>query len=199
MRPLAGSITFLTRFTAGFGRLAVLLALCDIAGARADSQLIVQAEVAPSISVSSYASVVNLGTVTTGDISGIVTFTVKSNTPQVTLQVLATDLYKDSNPSSTTISPITVNQAAGVRMQAAAARAIDGSGGIAAFGSNEILNEPQGPFNAYKSQAIRLESSQQGGVFNQDVDIQVTWTQGDSVKPAGTYGGYIVFYASLVN
>lgn len=192
-------MTFLKRHAAGFVRLAAVLALSGIADAGADSQLIVQAEVAPSISVSTYASVVDLGSVTTGDFSGIVTFSVKSNTPRVTLQVLATDLYKDSNPSSTQISPITVNQGAGVRIQAAAAHAIDGSGGVAVFRSNETLNKPQGPFNAYKTNAVTLESTQQGGVFNQDVDVQVTWTQGESIKPAGTYGGYIVLYASLVN
>lgn len=196
---MAGLMTFLKRHAAGFVRLAAVLALSGIADAGADSQLIVQAEVAPSISVSTYASVVDLGSVTTGDFSGIVTFSVKSNTPRVTLQVLATDLYKDSNPSSTQISPITVNQGAGVRIQAAAAHAIDGSGGVAVFRSNETLNKPQGPFNAYKTNAVTLESTQQGGVFNQDVDVQVTWTQGESIKPAGTYGGYIVLYASLVN
>lgn len=196
---MAGSITFLKRLIAGFVRLAAFLALCGIADAGADSQLIVQAQVAPSISVSSYASVVNLGSVTTGNISGIVTFAVKSNTPRVTFQVLATDLYKDSNPSSTDISPITVNQAAGVRIQAAAATAADGSGGVAVYSRNETFNKPQGPFNAYKTNAVTLESTQQGGVFDQDVDVQVTWTQGDSIKPAGTYGGYIVLYAALVN
>lgn len=196
---MAGSITFLNRFAARVIPLAAVLVLCVSADARADSQQIVQAEVAPSISVTSYASVVDLGTVTTGDISGIVTFAVKSNTPRVTFQVLATDLYKDSNPSSTAISPITVNQAAGVRIQAASANAVDGSGGRAIFGSNETFNKPQGPFNAYKTNPITLESTQPSGVFSQDVDVQVTWTQGESLKPAGTYGGYIVLYASLVN
>ncbi len=196
---MAGLRTFLKRCAARCLCLAAALGLWGIGDAEADSQLVVQAEVAPSVSVSSYASVVDIGTVTTGDVSGTFTFHIGSNRPRVSLQVLATDLYKDSNPSLTDISPITVNQAAGVPIQAATATAIDGSSGRAVFGSNETLNKSQGPFNAYKTNAVTLESTQQNSLFDQDVNLQVTWTQKEELKPAGTYGGYIVLYVSIVN
>lgn len=177
--------------------MAVVPGAC--ADADAASELIVKAEVVPSVSVTSYASVVDIGTVTTGDFSGTFTFAVQCNSQRVTLQVLATDLYKDSDPSAPDVKPITVNQAAGVPIQGTAAQPIGGTGGVATFNGNETLNKPQGPFNGYKTNAVTLESTQKGGVFDQDVDLQVTWTQGETVKPAGTYGGYIVLYVSLVN
>ncbi len=161
-------------------------------------EMIVEASVAPSISVTSYASRVNIGTVTTGDFSGTFTFSIQSNTPLVSMQVLATDLYKDSNPSDTDIKPIKVNQTAGVDIHPAAATIIDGGAGNAAFVSSDTLNKPNGIFIGYKTDAVKMQSTQQG-VFDQDVDLRVTWTQDETIKPAGTYGGYIVLYVSLVN
>lgn len=196
---MAGLVTFLRRFVTRCVCVAAVLGIGGFGDAEAGSQLVVQAEVAPSVSVSSYASVVDIGTVTTGDVSGTFTFAVRSNRPRVTLQVLATDLYKDSNPTITDISPITVNQSAGVPIQASAANFIDGSGGRAVFGSNETLNKSQGPFNAYKTNAVTLESTQPNGLFDQDVNLQVTWTQSEELKPAGTYGGYVVLYVAIVN
>jgi hypothetical protein len=192
---LSSSKNVLKRLPPSFLCLVAALAFLRIADAE---ELIVEADVAPSVSVNSYASRVNIGTVTTGDFSGTFTFSIQANTPLISLQVLATNLYKDSDPSISDITPIKVNQAAGVDIHATAATSIDGSGGNAAFGSSDTLNKPNGIFTGYKTEAVKLESTQQG-VFDQDVDLRVTWTQDESIKPAGTYGGYIVLYVSLVN
>ena len=161
-------------------------------------ELIVQADIEPSISVISYASRVHIGTVSTGDFSSTFSFAVEANTPMVALQVLATNLYKDSDPTITTISPISVNRSAGIDINAPAAKIINGSGWNAAFSNSETLNKPEGIFSGLKTEQVKLESTQQG-IFDQDVDLRVTWTQDQSIKPAGRYGGYIVLYVSLVN
>jgi hypothetical protein len=160
-------------------------------------ELMVEAEVAPSISVSSYTARVNIGTISTGDFSGTFTFAIEANTANVSLQVMATDLYKDSNPSTPGVKPISINRAAGVDIHASAANLVDHSGWNAPFSSNEPFNKPEGIFNGHKTQEIKLESKQKG-IFNQDVDLRVTWTQEDATKPAGRYGGYIVLYVSMI-
>lgn len=161
-------------------------------------ELIVEADVEPSISVTSYASRVHIGTISTGDFSSTFSFAVEANMPVVALQVLATNLYKDSNPSTSSTNPISVNQSAGIDINAPAAKIIDGSGWNAAFSNSETLNKPEGIFSGFRTEQVKLESSQQG-IFDQDVDLRVTWTQDESIKPAGRYGGYIVLYVSLVN
>ncbi len=161
-------------------------------------ELIVEADVEPSISVTSYASRVHIGTISTGDFSSTFSFAIEANMTIVALQVLVTNLYKDSNPSTTAFNPISVNRSAGIDINAPAAKIIDGSGWNAAFSNSETFNKPEGIFSGFRTEQVKLESSQQG-IFDQDVDLRVTWTQDESIKPAGRYGGYIVLYVSLVN
>jgi hypothetical protein len=160
-------------------------------------ELIVEANVSPYVSVSSYSPRVNIGNVSTGDFSGTFTFAVQANKDAISLQLLATDLYLNSDPSAPGIKPIEVNRGAGVDIQAAQAKPIPPSTWNAKFSSNEPLNKPEGEYTAYKTDQIQLKSAQ-NGVFDQDVDFRVTWTQNDTIKPAGRYGGYLVLYVSLV-
>lgn len=166
-------------------------------GSSTAQELIVEADVAPYISVSSYASKVYIGSVSRGDFSGTFSFAIEANQEGVSFQVLATDLYKDSNPAATEIKPITLNRSAGVDVHAPVARVITPPNWNAAFVSSANLNKPEGIFEGYKTDQIKLISKQQG-IFDQDVDLRVTWTQDDSIKPAGRYGGYIVLYVSLI-
>ena len=183
------------RLSAGLLYIVSALLFSPIASTQ---ELIVEADVEPSISVISYASRVHIGTVSTGDFSSTFSFAVEANTPVVALQLLATNLYKNSDPTITAINPIRVNRAAGIDINARAAKTIDGSNWNASFDNSETLNKPEGIFLGFRTEEVKLESTQ-AGIFNQDVDLRVTWTQDESIKPAGRYGGYIVLYVSLVN
>lgn len=160
-------------------------------------ELLVEAQLDPFISVTPVNPIVKISTSDFGDFSGTFGFLIESNTANVSLYAIVTKLYKDTNPSNTEVKPIDVNVTTGVDISPFAANASTGSDLNAAFVSTSSLNKPNGMFDSHQTEQVNLESTQ-GMVFDQDVELTVTWTRDATVRPAGVYGGYIKLYVSAV-
>jgi len=160
-------------------------------------ELLVQAQLDPFIAVAPVNNIVQIPSTSTGDFSGSFSFLVESNTASVSVYAIVTNLYKDTDPSDTTVEPIDVNTAAGVDISPSSARTIMGSDWNAAFTSTTSVNKPSGMFDAHQTEQVNMESNQ-GGVFDQDIDLTVTWTRDETLRPAGVYGGYIQLFVSAV-
>jgi len=162
--------------------------------------LFVQTDVEPYVVVSTYDNRVNIGSVATaGDVKGSFSFYVESNANIVILRSIVTHLYKDSDPANEAIKPIRVKHGVGMRVEPEAAAPINGASLFVPYAGAETYNKPEGLFEGYKTVPIHLKSTQANGLFSQDIALHVTWTQDNQVKPAGTYGGYIVLYVMVSN
>jgi len=162
------------------------------------SDLFVQTDVEPYVVVSTYENRVNIGSVATaGDIKGSFSFYVESNANIVILRSIVTHLYKDSDPGNETTKPIRVKNEVGMRIEPEAAEPINGASLFAPYVEAEAYNKAEGLFQGYKTAPINLKSTQANGLFSQDIALHATWTQDNQVKPAGTYGGYIVLYVMV--
>ncbi|MDH5256919.1 MAG: hypothetical protein OEX07_02895 [Gammaproteobacteria bacterium] len=160
-------------------------------------ELLVQASLSPFIAVTPAISTVNISTSPIGDFGGSFSFLVESNTPNVSVHAIITNLYKDTNPNDTRVKPIDVNTTAGVDLSPLSASASPGSDLNASFTSTTSVNKPSGIFSAHQTEQVNLESTQ-SGVFNQDIELSVTWTIDETIRPAGVYGGYVQLFVSAI-
>ncbi len=162
--------------------------------------LFVQTDVEPYVVVNTYEKRVNIGSVATaGDVKGSFSFYVESNADIVILRSIVTHLYKDSDPTNEARKPIRVKHGIGMRVEPEAAEPINGGSLFVPYAGAEAYNKPEGLFQGYKTAPINLKSTQANGLFSQDIALHVTWTQDNQVKPAGTYGGYVVLYVMVSN
>lgn len=161
------------------------------------AELMVQAQLDPYIAVVPSSPTVQITSTRVGDFNGVFNFVVESNTAAVSVHAVVTKLYKDTNPNNNEVKPIDVNRSAGVDLMPVSAEAVGGSDLNAAFTATTTVNKPTGTFEAYKTEQVDMQSTQQG-IFNQDIELNVTWTRDETVRPAGVYGGYVQLFVSAI-
>jgi hypothetical protein len=146
----------------------------------------------PNISVGVITPNVDLATVQTGLIPGILTFRVDANVEQAAFCVGASDLYKGDDPTDPEVAPIPVDRESGVDIQPTDANPVQGGS------YNADYEEPwtYELFNGWMTGYILFESSQ-AGYFSQDVYVTLNWTQDDPEKPQGEYSGWVGFWAFI--
>lgn len=160
------------------------------------AEQIVQATVEPYVAVAAYERVSNIGSFEVGsrNLTGNFTFFVESNTTNISLQVLVTPLHKDTNPSNTSLKPISVNTDRGVDISPQSAIPIHKHDLNARYISITDVNKPEGMYTGHRTEQVDLKSTQADSVFSQDITLSATWIHTERSKPAGVYGGYFVLY-----
>lgn len=180
---------------------AAILSSSALADTAAQAMAHVYVNVDPNVSVQALSA--NLGlnngsSVQTGAFGGTVDFMVDANQEAVLLGVAATDLYKGDNPNDESVLPLPVDTTVGALIAPDAANPIQGGSNLARFGDTSFqLPTQYGDMNAYRTNDIQFESSQ-NGTFSQHVAVTVGWQQPDPQKPVGEYSGYVVLYTALV-
>lgn len=133
------------------------------------------------------SSIVDLGSVQTGEIVGLVSFYVTANMEQIGLYATATPLFKGDDPNNTDVAPIPLNEIFGVKIAPRSGNPLNSGSKIAAFTGDTTL---AGNWPARVSETIGFESSQ-NNQFCQWVDVTVKWSQDDPQKPTGQYSGKV--------
>ncbi len=167
------------------------------AGSTSSATASVFVNVVPNIVVSAKTSIVNAGTMQTGqtgDFSATFVFTLEANAARVKMFLEASDLHKSDDPTKMEVSPILLNTSKPARFAASAGRQISGkpNEAIWAGAGNDILS-----FKTKATEAVEYESSKKG-YFNQDVTISITYIQPDPKKPIGQYSGRVRLSAFIV-
>jgi len=151
-----------------------------------DAVATVLVTVDPNVTVNVISSVVDAGTVQTGDFEATIVFRIDANQQQLNIQIEATPLYKGNDPLEETVDPIPLaNLPATISPTDAAPM-----NGL----SNDVpLNISTGSIDGFPSQLsapLRFESSQNNH-FSQDVYVTVRYVQVDPEQPVGEYGGRV--------
>jgi len=161
-----------------------LLCQADTSGS---ATVTVHARVDPNVAVSARSSVVDAGTVQTGDFTATCEFRVDANKQQVSLYACASDLYKGDDPANREVAPIALKLSSGIVITPTHASPMAGGSNVAAFvGPTELI----GGFPCRRTETVVFESSQNNR-FSQSVFVTVTWTQDDPEKPMGEYSGKV--------
>ncbi len=180
--------------------MAGLALLAAPAFAQADltssAQTHVYLNIDPNISVQPIESVIDAGSIQTGDASLPIPFRIDANTEQVKIAVVVTPLFKGNDPLGTEVDPIPVNLSAGVDIDPANGNEVGGGDGNAEFIGTQDVSAPEGLFPGQLTETLVFESSQDGH-FSQDVLVSPTWTNDDDEKPQGEYSGYVVLLAMI--
>lgn len=185
------------------GSLTSVLSLVAIApGVYADtdshSMAHVYVSVVSNISVQTLTSIVSLGDIQVGDISGTLGFRVDANMEAVALSVQASKLYKGSDPTNIEVAPIDFDAERGATYNADNANPLQGASNVAPCSLGQrVVNVSEG-MEFYTCDSIFFESSQDGH-FSQDVEVELHWVQNDPEKTTGEYGGYVYFMASILD
>jgi len=152
----------------------------------------VSVQVNPNVSLRPLFVNVNAGTVQTGTVTAFCQFEIDANSEQVSFQVDASNLYKGDDPTTTIIIPL--NLSAPVLVQPVNGNAI-------APATNYLAYTGTGPsVNGFATEqtAVQAYESSQAGVFSQEVDVTVTWLQGNAELPQGQYSGVVQLIATLL-
>jgi hypothetical protein len=170
---------------------AVVPAFADLSGqATAHVRVLVN----PNVAISAVNPTIDAGTVQTGNFTASIDFKVDANKQEVSFQVDASPLFKGNDPTSTIVAPIPVNLTAGVSIQPANGNATGGHSNSAAFtGKGAAV---QG-FPTSATEVVQYSSSQNNH-FSQNVNVKVTWAQGDPELPTGEYSGVVQITALLL-
>jgi len=155
----------------------------------------VSVTVDPAISLLPNNCNVNVGTVTTGCFTADASFTVDANSEQVAFQVNASALYKGDDPTSSIYIPVNLYAPAYVQpSNANAILPLHPAGNYLCWtGIGPILNG----FATMTSEQVLYESSQ-NNTFSQDVEVYVSYNQGNSQLPQGNYSGVIQLIATIL-
>lgn len=153
-------------------------------------------DVVANIAVGVSTPFVDLGQVASGEFSCPVVFTVHANVEQVTLCVIATDLYKGDDPNSPFSIPVLTDWPAEVYIP-------EGNevNDVMGNGDNKLVWMERNDltlngFSAAETECSAFESSQ-GGRFSQPVTVTVCYDQIDDELPTGEYSGYVKLIASI--
>lgn len=183
MRKLALMIMVLC--AAGFGT-----ALAD---ETSSGQAHVFVNVNPNIAVQPLAPIIDLGTMQTGLLHGLITYRVDANTEGLMFWAAASNLYKGNDPNNNEVPPIAVDLPSGVEITAQFGNPIGGHSNVANYtGPVDV-----GGFPGFITEQIQFESSQNGH-FSQEASTVITWTQPDNEKPMGEYSGNVQLWAMTV-
>jgi hypothetical protein len=170
---------------------AVVPAFADLNGS---ASVHVRVLVNPNVAISAVAPTVDAGTVQTGNFTASIDFTVDANKQEVSFQVDASPLFKGNDPTETIVTPIPLNLSAGALIQPINGNATGGHSNTAAFtGPGPTI---QG-FPTSATEVVQYSSSQNNH-FSQNVNVKVTWNQGDPELPTGEYSGVVQITALLL-
>jgi hypothetical protein len=159
----------------------------------ASSTVNVSVQVNPNVSLRPLFLNVNAGTVQTGPVTAFCQFEVDANSEQVSFQVNASNLYKGDDPTTSIFIPL--NLSAPVLVQPVNGNAILPHSNYLCYAEGVGLSV--GGFYTFSTEIVGFESSQPG-VFSQEVDVTVTWLQGNAELPQGQYSGVVQLVATLL-
>lgn len=151
-----------------------------------------------TISIAPLDVVVDAGVLDTGDAAVPIVYRVDSNSENIALSAVVTNLYKADDPSSVEVEAIPVNLSNGVAMRAQHASQAAGGDGIASYVGTDTITTNEDAMEGYLTEELAFESSQNGR-FSQDVEIVPTWTSADPEQPEGEYSGYVVVRAMVMD
>ena len=184
-----------------FFAMAVALALIvpvfasDSQGANSAQAMVhVRVFVNPNVAVSAVNQTVDAGAVQTGNFTASIDFQVHANLQEVSFQVSASPLFKANDPTQTIIAPIPLNLTAGAVIQPLNGNATGGHSNTAAFtGTGPVVLG----FPTWTTEVVQY-SSAQASRFSQNVNVKVTWNQGDPELATGEYGGVVQLTALVL-
>jgi hypothetical protein len=160
----------------------------------AASELLLEANVAPLVSIVPWQKVAHIGNVGPNGISTSLPFYVTSNTSIVHINLVVTHLYKDGNTSLNIKLP--VDESSGVDVTPLLARPMPGTNLHTQYEGTTYLNKSGGVFQGLKSSTISLENTN-SGVLQETIDFSVAWLSDGVTQPSGTYQGYVVVTVSV--
>ena len=178
--------------------LGLMLCLGFAAQASADQEGMATAHVfvtvAPNITVGVATPLVDAGSVQTGPFTATIVFSVDANEQEVEMWAAVSDLYKGDDPTGEEVTPIPVNEGAGVLFAPTNANPLNGGSPVASYigPGDAVLGFP-----TTLTESIIFTSSQNGH-FSQQVFVTAGWTQVDPEQPQGQYSGSVKFYSMLV-
>jgi hypothetical protein len=171
---------------------AVVPAFADLSGqATAHVRVLVN----PNVGIAAVNPTIDAGSVQTGDFTASIDFRVDANKQEVSFQVDASPLFKGNDPTQTIVNPIPLNLTAGVLIQPINGNATGGHSNMAKYTGTTgpiIQGFPTTP-----TEVVQFSSSQNNH-FSQNVNVKVTWTQGDPELPTGEYSGVVQVTALLL-
>ena len=141
----------------------------------------------PNVTVGVIGSVVDAGTIQTGEFEAQIRFRVDANQQQLFIQVEATPLYKGDDPLDNTVEPIPLALSVPVIIAPTDAAPMDGLPNAIPL---SVTGSGIGDFPSMMTASLRFESSQNNH-FSQDVFVTVTWDQIDPEQPTGEYSGRV--------
>ena|GEM_PF-1493196 len=137
---------------------------------------------------------VYLGTMRLGSVTGEVVFPVYSNVQELNLQAVATDLYKDSVPTSAFKIP--VNFPGGARVRCEYGSQVGGGTGLLAWLATTPPDMLPAGWTGAVSEIGAFDSGQPDK-FEQRVWVTVQWDQSDPELPMGGYYGQVGLAAGI--
>lgn len=158
------------------------------------SELLIEANVEPSVSIVPWQKIAHIGNVGPSGISTNLPFYVTSNTSGVHINLIVTHLYKDGDTSLNIKLP--VNESSGVQVSPLSARPMSGSSLYTQYEGTTDLNKSGGVFQGFKSATISLENTT-SGVLQETIDFLVAWLSNGVAQPCGTYQGYVIVTVSV--
>jgi len=177
--------------------LSVVLLLCAVsipgvlANTNATATAQVYVTVSPNVSLTPVTSLVNAGTVETGEVTADVVFTIDANQEQASFYVEASPLYKGDDPTNTAVAPIALQDGS---ISVANGNPLAGYTNCLTFGAT---GAPINGFPTLLSNTIPFESSQDG-TFSQNVTVAIDWMQPNPQQPTGQYSGWVRLTALLL-
>jgi hypothetical protein len=148
--------------------------------------------IVPSLSVQPATPIVNANTVSLGDFTATIDFTVHANQEAVCFFVEVSPLFKGDDPNSTVL-PIPIETSAGVVVQPDGANPLGSVSNVLQFNAGTSVVDG---FPALVTNTLCYESSD-NGTFSHVVHVTVVWNQNDPQKPQGQYSGKVRLTALL--
>jgi hypothetical protein len=148
----------------------------------------------PSVKVALKTSTVNAGTITTGDFSVTVEFTVAANVSKVTLFLEASDLYRGGDPTDPRkTGPVALNSSRPVEIIMPSGNRIAGPPNTVAWlgTGDQIANFP-----GKKTETVTYDFSSKGEIIH-DVSCKLWYSQSNNFKTGGQYSGYVRLNAAV--
>jgi hypothetical protein len=181
-RTVLSILAVLVVATLGFGSVAT----AELSG---DAEAHVYVDVTANIAVSVLTPIVDIGSIQSGEFASHIRFRIDANVEQVSMQIIATDLYKGN--SGTSLFKIPVG-GGGTEVVPVEGNETEGGDNFLEWDVADTLRD----MNAQKSVSGDFESGQ-AGHFSQDVDVTVTYTQDDDELPTGEYSGWVKIVAMV--
>ena len=148
----------------------------------------------PSVTVALKTATVNAGTITTGDFSVTVEFTVAANVSKVTLFLEASDLYRGGDPTDPRkIGPVALNKSRPAEIIVPSGNRIAGPPNtIAWLGTGDAIAN----FPGKKTETVTYDFSSKGEIIH-NVSCKLWYSQSNKFQTGGQYSGYVRLNAAV--